>query len=105
VKEYGLDGAGRGGGGAHMWREIWDESVTRIYQDLLREWYSLRLIVFLDLSRWSNAKDKPEPVFGKPRRADPYRNEDGTKPSKYLLSTVGVEEPEVVDASGIRASS
>jgi hypothetical protein len=32
---YGLDGAA--GGGAHMWREVWDEDVSKIYTGRLRE--------------------------------------------------------------------
>ncbi|PCH33086.1 PEBP-like protein [Wolfiporia cocos MD-104 SS10] len=32
--KYGLDGAK--GGGAHMWREVWDETVSKIYTDVLK---------------------------------------------------------------------
>jgi large subunit ribosomal protein L35 len=30
---YGLDGAK--GGGAHMWREVWDQEVSKIYSEVL----------------------------------------------------------------------
>lgn len=33
---YGLD-AGKGGG-AFMWREVWDETVSQIYRDTLSKW-------------------------------------------------------------------
>jgi hypothetical protein len=36
---YGLDGAK--GGGAHMWREVWDEEVSNIYMGRLRECFRL----------------------------------------------------------------
>ncbi|KAL5535788.1 MRPL35 [Sanghuangporus sanghuang] len=48
-EEYGLDASL--GGGAHIWREVWDETVSDIYQ------HTLKL---------------PEPHFGLPPRADPY---------------------------------
>ncbi|KII86518.1 hypothetical protein PLICRDRAFT_165126 [Plicaturopsis crispa FD-325 SS-3] len=34
MEKYGLDGAK--GGGAHMWREVWDEDVSKIYSDILK---------------------------------------------------------------------
>ncbi|PPQ90431.1 hypothetical protein CVT25_014949 [Psilocybe cyanescens] len=46
---WNLDGAQ--GGGAHMWREIWDEDVSMIYKDILNE---------------------NEPHYGQPPKADPY---------------------------------
>jgi hypothetical protein len=36
---YGLDGAK--GGGAHMWREVWDEEVSNIYMGRLRKCFRL----------------------------------------------------------------
>jgi len=51
-------GAGMGGG-IHMWRAVWDENVSRIYQDVLR---------------------LPEPRFGTPPKPDPY---GGRRVSKY----------------------
>ncbi|KAI0825354.1 phosphatidylethanolamine-binding protein [Trametes gibbosa] len=57
--QYGLDGAR--GGGAHMWREVWDETVSHIYQHTLR---------------------KEEPRFGKMPRPDPYA--DLKRSKKYL---------------------
>ncbi|KAI0757573.1 PEBP-like protein [Daedaleopsis nitida] len=47
--QYGFDGAQ--GGGAHMWREVWDETVSHIYQ------FSLK---------------KDEPKFGRMPKPDPY---------------------------------
>ncbi|KAI0656770.1 PEBP-like protein [Cubamyces menziesii] len=59
AEQYGFDGAR--GGGAHMWREVWDETVSHIYQHTLK---------------------KEEPRFGKPPKADPYADIKRTK--KYL---------------------
>ncbi|KAG6815046.1 hypothetical protein H0H87_005551 [Tephrocybe sp. NHM501043] len=50
VERWGL-GQGEGGG-AHMWREVWSPRVSKIYQHVLNE---------------------PEPRFGRPPKADPYR--------------------------------
>ncbi|CDO71759.1 hypothetical protein BN946_scf184920.g43 [Trametes cinnabarina] len=57
--QYGVDGAK--GGGAHMWREVWDETVSQIYR------YTLK---------------KEEPRYGKLPRPDPYAELKRTK--KYL---------------------
>ncbi|KAK7688111.1 hypothetical protein QCA50_008481 [Cerrena zonata] len=57
---YGLD-AGKGGG-AFMWREVWDETVSQIYRDTLK---------------------KEEPVFGRSPKPDPYAEVKQTK--KYIL--------------------
>ena len=35
TRRWGLDA--RKGGGAHMWQEIWNEDVSIIYKDILRE--------------------------------------------------------------------
>lgn len=58
-QEYGLDGSV--GGGAHMWREVWNETVSEIYQDTLK---------------------MDEPVFGLPRKPDPYAEVKTSK--KYI---------------------
>ncbi|KAJ7356629.1 phosphatidylethanolamine-binding protein, partial [Mycena albidolilacea] len=50
AKQYGLNGAM--GGGAHMWREVWDKYVGAVYR------YELH---------------KPQPMYGRPPRADPQR--------------------------------
>ncbi|KAI0638861.1 PEBP-like protein [Trametes polyzona] len=57
--KYGFDGAR--GGGAHMWREVWDETVSHIYQHTLK---------------------KEEPRFGRMPRPDPYAELKREK--KYL---------------------
>jgi large subunit ribosomal protein L35 len=36
---YQLDGGK--GGGAHMWREVWDTKVSEIYQKVLSKFYSV----------------------------------------------------------------
>ncbi|KAH9891231.1 PEBP-like protein [Cubamyces lactineus] len=59
AEQYGFDGAR--GGGAHMWREVWDETVSHIYR------YTLK---------------KEEPRFGKLPKPDPYADIKRTK--KYL---------------------
>jgi len=50
MEEHKLDG--NVGGGAHMWREVWSEAVSKIYVDVL---------------------NSPEPRYGRPPKADPYR--------------------------------
>ena len=37
AEEHGFDGSK--GGGAHMWREVWDETVSKIYRDVLSEYF------------------------------------------------------------------
>ncbi|TBU38371.1 PEBP-like protein [Dichomitus squalens] len=57
--QYGFDGAR--GGGAHMWREVWDETVSHIYKFTLKQ---------------------EEPRFGKMPKPDPYAELKSKK--KYL---------------------
>ncbi|KAF8624834.1 hypothetical protein AX15_005717 [Amanita polypyramis BW_CC] len=49
MQQWGLDGAR--GGGAHMFRQIWNEEVSKIYTGTL---------------------DEEEPRYGRPRKLDPY---------------------------------
>ena len=42
VQKWNLNGAK--GGGAHMWRQVWDENVSHIYKDVLSQ--SPALFVF-----------------------------------------------------------
>lgn len=35
VQKWNLNGAR--GGGAHMWRQVWDENVSLIYKDVLSQ--------------------------------------------------------------------
>ncbi|KAF8665071.1 hypothetical protein AX16_000539 [Volvariella volvacea WC 439] len=49
IKEWGLNPAK--GGGAHMFREVWNERVSKIYEDVLQT---------------------PEPRYGRPRKHNPY---------------------------------
>ncbi|KZT08971.1 PEBP-like protein [Laetiporus sulphureus 93-53] len=49
AETFELDGAT--GGGAHMWREVWDETVSKIYQDVLKT---------------------EEPRYGQPPKPDRY---------------------------------
>ncbi|EGN94120.1 hypothetical protein SERLA73DRAFT_188707 [Serpula lacrymans var. lacrymans S7.3] len=49
MDKYGLDGSV--GGGAHMWREVWSEGVSSVYQGTLK---------------------CEEPRFGRPPKRDPY---------------------------------
>ncbi|RPD70802.1 PEBP-like protein [Lentinus tigrinus ALCF2SS1-7] len=59
AEQYGFDGAR--GGGAHMWREQWDETVSHIYKFTFK---------------------KDEPRFGKMPKPDPYAELKQKK--KYL---------------------
>ncbi|KIL71109.1 hypothetical protein M378DRAFT_116719 [Amanita muscaria Koide BX008] len=56
VQQWGLDGAQ--GGGVHMFRQIWDADVSRIYAEILKE---------------------EEPRYGRPRKPDPYAEIKRTK--------------------------
>ncbi|KAJ3557658.1 hypothetical protein NP233_g11684 [Leucocoprinus birnbaumii] len=59
MREWGFDM--RQGGGAHMWREVWDKHVSAIYRDILRT---------------------PEPRYGFQKKPDPYSELKHTK--KYV---------------------
>ncbi|CCM06355.1 uncharacterized protein FIBRA_08612 [Fibroporia radiculosa] len=59
ARQYGLDGSK--GGGAHMWREVWDETVSKIYSDVLKT---------------------GEPKFGRAPKPDLYADVKATK--KYV---------------------
>ncbi|KAJ7652057.1 phosphatidylethanolamine-binding protein [Mycena polygramma] len=61
AKQYGLNGAL--GGGAHMWREVWDKYVGAVYR------YELRL----DIDTAAFPTDKTQPMYGRPPRDDPQR--------------------------------
>jgi len=68
VRKWGLDAAS--GGGAHMWREIWDKDVSLIYKDILSEFsYSPHLGIRAHLS---HAIELDEPCFGHPPKLDVY---------------------------------
>lgn len=64
--EHGFDGSK--GGGAHMWREVWDETVSKIYRDVLSEYFLYRKL-YITLS---TIAESPEPRYGRPRMYDPY---------------------------------
>lgn len=44
-EEYGLDASK--GGGAHMWREVWDETVSDIYKHTLSTFLFLRMMYLI----------------------------------------------------------
>lgn len=50
--------------GISFFREVWNQDVSRIYTDILKE---------------------REPVFGKPPKSDRYLDDVGVKSKKYLL--------------------
>lgn len=60
IKQYGLQP--ENGGGAYMFREVWDETVSAIYKDTL---------------------GVPEPKYGLPRKPDPYADVKAKR--KYVL--------------------
>ena len=67
AEEHGFDGSK--GGGAHMWREVWDETVSKIYRDVLSEYFSCH-VLYSALKIIS--PETSEPRYGRPRMADPY---------------------------------
>lgn len=67
VDQWGLDATG---GGAHMWREVWDEAVGELYKDVLSKSSPCRsrhhhLIHFPFV-------EVPAPRFGRLPKPDPY---------------------------------
>jgi large subunit ribosomal protein L35 len=67
MQKWGLDGSK--GGGAHMFREIWDEDVSRIYKNVLGE----SLTVFTWGAEGVHLSiGEEEPHYGRPRKPDPY---------------------------------
>lgn len=70
VKQWGLNAAK--GGGGHMWREVWDETVSGVYKDILGA-----LFPFLSVS-WTSANGlihdvgREEPKFGLEPKYNPY---------------------------------
>jgi large subunit ribosomal protein L35 len=67
MAEHGLDGSI--GGGAHMWRETWNEEVSKIYHELLS-----KMLRSVSQTGCPNklAVEIDEPKFGFPPKADPY---------------------------------
>lgn len=66
-QEHGLDGAK--GGGAHMWREVWDETVGQIYTDTLSKW----LLCVRPVLAFTSCPEMPEPKYGLVPKVDPYK--------------------------------
>jgi large subunit ribosomal protein L35 len=64
---YALDGAK--GGGAHMWRAVWSEDVSKMYGTRLGQ-YSLGYLFATTVL--TDALAGEEPRFGRPRKPDPY---------------------------------
>ena len=62
---------GSNGGGAHMWREVWDETVSGIYKNVLSEFHftssqsDVGLLTLLII-------ETEEPKFGRPPKVDVY---------------------------------
>ena len=70
MSEHSLDGSV--GGGAHMWREVWDEAVSRIYRDVLSELAFLFSPSFWGLRSVSPFVGTEEPRYGRQPKPDPY---------------------------------
>ena len=67
--KHGLDpGAG---GAAHMWREVWDETVSDIYAHTLSACYFCSLVFQTDAFLIHHS-ELPEPSYGLPPRPDKY---------------------------------
>ena len=71
-EEHGLDASL--GGGAHMWREVWNETVSDIYKNTLStfilRWTLPKLAVILTCYYY--IAELPEPHYALPPRPDPY---------------------------------
>ena len=72
-EQWGLDGGN--GGGAFMWREVWDESVSDIYRHTLSKcryyWYLICGGSQFDFF-FSVCLERDEPVYGIPPQRDAY---------------------------------
>ena len=77
MQKYGLNGTN--GSGAHMFRQIWNQDVSKIYTDILsmcsfvtlREHCSLSIMIL----------ETPEPKFSRLKNADRYAERD----KRYIL--------------------
>lgn len=78
TNQYGLDGTK--GGGVHMWREVWDETVSKIYADVLSKWSFLELL----WARLTLRVETEEPVFGRMPKPDRYAELKATP--KYAVA-------------------
>jgi large subunit ribosomal protein L35 len=78
TRHWGLDA--RTGGGAHMWREIWNEDVSTIYKDIFRE--SRRVHLCFTPLIVCICPEREEPRYGRPPKADPYAEVKRAK--KYI---------------------
>jgi len=78
ASSWGLHAAN--GGGAHMWREIWDDDVSMIYKDILSKLlFRLLMAAFADVF----LIEKDEPRYGRPPKVDVYAELKHRK--KYTL--------------------
>jgi large subunit ribosomal protein L35 len=71
--QHGLDGST--GGGAHMWRQVWDEGVSEIYATVLGMFpYSVA-----DLPILYPPPGREEPKFAVPPKPDRYADIRGIR--------------------------
>lgn len=68
-KEHGFDMSK--GGAVHMWREVWDETVSEIYSSALSEYFFI-MDPPIVASVLMNTLEIPEPLYGLPPKQDPY---------------------------------
>lgn len=81
--QYSLDAST--GGAAHMWREVWDETVTQIYKDVLSTLFIILLIAWTaltDVVLSLSETEKDEPRYGRLPKEDRYEEVKNIK--KYL---------------------
>ena len=87
VSQWDLD-AGKGGG-AHIWREVWDGDVSAIYKDILSKsstlmaWVELVTALLTHFLIFSICIEIPEPRYGRPPKVDVYAELKQRK--KYTL--------------------
>jgi large subunit ribosomal protein L35 len=75
-EKYGLDGSK--GGAAHMWREVWDEQVSKIYADTLSQ-LSLSTVCADFVLLTFSSQEIDEPKFGLPPKPDRYADIRGVR--------------------------
>ena len=70
ASRWNLDGAK--GGGAHMWREVWDDDVSLIYRDILGKFFFTSVQDAMHSSSLLFFSGMEEPIFGRPLKVDTY---------------------------------
>jgi hypothetical protein len=98
------------GGGIAIWREMWDDSVSRIYEKILGTLTTTSSHPNHHAEQPTYAyvmTALPEPKYGRPKKASKYFDVDGQKHSKYpfvMPVTVAASEATGAEAAELTSS-